>query len=119
MDLLALARNEGGAGGFHEGMKRAHADGAHWMWLMDDDTVPRPDALAELHSQGQKGAEYAQKIKSMATKAVGIGEEIIARAEVVAVREDKPICTLATTIANSAGETCLSGTATTYTVPLD
>jgi acyl dehydratase len=52
-------------------------------------------------------------------KAVGIGEEIIARAEVLSVRQDKPICTLATTIANSAGEICLSGTATTYTVPLD
>jgi acyl dehydratase len=52
-------------------------------------------------------------------KAVGIGEEIIARAEVLTVREDKPICTLSTSIANSAGEICLSGTATTYTVPLD
>lgn len=52
-------------------------------------------------------------------KAVGIGEEIVARAEVVTVRDDKPICTLATTIVNGAGETCLSGTATTYTVPLD
>jgi acyl dehydratase len=52
-------------------------------------------------------------------KAVGIGEEIVARAEVVSVREDKPICNLATTVSNSAGEICLSGTATTYTVPLD
>ncbi|WP_258117482.1 MaoC/PaaZ C-terminal domain-containing protein [Mesorhizobium onobrychidis] len=52
-------------------------------------------------------------------KAVGIGEEIVARAEVLSVREDKPICTLSTTVANSAGEICLSGTATTYTVPLD
>jgi rhamnopyranosyl-N-acetylglucosaminyl-diphospho-decaprenol beta-1,3/1,4-galactofuranosyltransferase len=48
VDLLALPSNEGGAGGFHEGMKRAHADGAEWMWLMDDDTIPEPDALAEL-----------------------------------------------------------------------
>jgi rhamnopyranosyl-N-acetylglucosaminyl-diphospho-decaprenol beta-1,3/1,4-galactofuranosyltransferase len=47
-DLLALPTNEGGAGGFHEGMKRAHAEGAEWLWLMDDDTIPRPDALAEL-----------------------------------------------------------------------
>jgi acyl dehydratase len=52
-------------------------------------------------------------------KAVGVGEEIIARAEVLSVRDDKPICTLATTVANSAGEICLAGTATTYTVPLD
>lgn len=48
IELLALPTNEGGAGGFHEGMKRAHADGAEWMWLMDDDVIPRPDALAEL-----------------------------------------------------------------------
>jgi rhamnopyranosyl-N-acetylglucosaminyl-diphospho-decaprenol beta-1,3/1,4-galactofuranosyltransferase len=48
VDLVALATNEGGAGGFHEGMKRAHADGAEWLWLMDDDTIPAPDALAEL-----------------------------------------------------------------------
>lgn len=47
-DLLALRENVGGAGGFHEGMRTAWADGADWIWLMDDDTMPRPDALAEL-----------------------------------------------------------------------
>ena len=51
-------------------------------------------------------------------KAVGLDEEIVAQAEVLSVRDDKPICTLATTVANSAGEICLTGTATTYTVPL-
>jgi acyl dehydratase len=51
-------------------------------------------------------------------KAVGVDEEIIAKAEVLTVRDDKPICTLATTVENDAGEVCLSGTATTYTVPL-
>src|SRR5918999_5864461 len=29
-------------------MLRAHAAGAEWMWLMDDDVIPEPDALAEL-----------------------------------------------------------------------
>ena len=29
-------------------MKRAHAGGAEWLWLMDDDTVPDPTALGEL-----------------------------------------------------------------------
>jgi acyl dehydratase len=52
-------------------------------------------------------------------KAVGMGEEIVARAEVISVRDDKPICKLATTVSNAAGEICLSGTATTYTVPLE
>ena len=51
-------------------------------------------------------------------KAVGIGETITARVEVLSVRDDKPIATLSTTIRNAAGETCLSGSATTYTVPL-
>lgn len=48
VDLLALPDNQGGAGGFHEGMKRAHADGADWLWLMDDDVIAEPAALAEL-----------------------------------------------------------------------
>ena len=48
VDLLALPTNQGGAGGFHEGLKDAHAGGAEWIWLMDDDTIAEPDALAEL-----------------------------------------------------------------------
>jgi acyl dehydratase len=49
-------------------------------------------------------------------KAVGIGERLTARVEVLSVRDDKPICTLSTTIFNEHGEACLTGTATTYTV---
>ena len=52
------------------------------------------------------------------TKAVGIDEEIVGKVEILEVRGDKPICRIATTIRNAAGEVCLSGTATTYTVPL-
>ena len=51
-------------------------------------------------------------------KAVQVGEEITGRVEVTSVREDKPICTLATSVRNAQGETCLVGTAVTYTVPL-
>jgi acyl dehydratase len=51
-------------------------------------------------------------------KAVGIGDELVARAEVTSVRDDKPICTLATSIRDGSGAICLEGTATTYTVPL-
>ena len=48
VEVLSLHSNEGGAGGFHEGIRRGHAAGAEWLWLMDDDTIPAPDALAEL-----------------------------------------------------------------------
>jgi acyl dehydratase len=51
-------------------------------------------------------------------KAVTVGDEIIARAEVTSVRDDKPICTMVTSVRNAQGEVCLTGTAVTYTVPL-
>lgn len=51
-------------------------------------------------------------------KAVGVDEEITGRVEVTKVRADKPITTLETAIRNADGDICLSGTATTYTVPL-
>lgn len=52
-------------------------------------------------------------------KAVGIDEEITGRVEVTEVRADKPICKLATEVRNGGGEVCLTGTATTYTMPLE
>jgi GT2 family glycosyltransferase len=48
IDLLALPRNTGGAGGFAAGIARALELGATALWLMDDDTLPEPFALAEL-----------------------------------------------------------------------
>jgi len=48
VELLTLPENVGGAGGFHAGLERACEAGAEWAWLMDDDTVPRPDALEAL-----------------------------------------------------------------------
>lgn len=51
-------------------------------------------------------------------KAVLVGEEITGLVEVISVRDDKPICTLRTEVRNAAGEVCLTGSAMTYTVPL-
>ncbi len=45
--LIRLTENTGGAGGFAVGIAAAVADPAtDWVWVMDDDTVPGPDALA-------------------------------------------------------------------------
>jgi GT2 family glycosyltransferase len=52
--LAELARNTGGAGGFAYGIALALAGAADLLWLMDDDTVPGPDALrALLESYGR------------------------------------------------------------------
>ncbi len=45
---VRMPENTGGAGGFHEGMKRAVAGGFDWLWLMDDDLWAAPEALAAL-----------------------------------------------------------------------
>ncbi|MFF2269663.1 glycosyltransferase family 2 protein [Cellulosimicrobium cellulans] len=48
-DVVELSRNTGGAGGFAVGL--AHAVDvldADLVWLMDDDTIPTPDALRAL-----------------------------------------------------------------------
>ena len=50
--VISLDRNTGGAGGFAAGIAAALDVPANvspeWVWLMDDDTIPTPDALAEL-----------------------------------------------------------------------
>lgn len=40
-----LEENIGGAGGFYEGIKAAREDNADWIWIMDDDTIPKEDCL--------------------------------------------------------------------------
>ena len=52
-------------------------------------------------------------------KAVGIGEAITGRVEVVSVRDDKPICKLRVSVVDDAGDICIEGEATTYTMPLE
>jgi GT2 family glycosyltransferase len=48
IDYIQLPENTGGAGGFHEGMKRAYEAGYDWLWLMDDDGYPAATALEEI-----------------------------------------------------------------------
>ncbi|WP_062007130.1 MULTISPECIES: glycosyltransferase [Arthrobacter] len=43
-----LRENVGGAGGFSAGVDRALAEGAQWMWLMDDDVTTVPGAIGAL-----------------------------------------------------------------------
>ena len=40
--------NTGGAGGYREGVRLCLDTGCDWIWLMDDDAEPRPDALERL-----------------------------------------------------------------------
>ncbi|WP_414468862.1 glycosyltransferase family 2 protein [Methanobacterium sp. ACI-7] len=42
---VRMHKNIGGAGGFHEGLKRAYEQGYDWFWLMDDDGIPSQTCL--------------------------------------------------------------------------
>ncbi|MGC8877030.1 glycosyltransferase, partial [Thermus sp.] len=48
VEVLRLPENRGGAGGFHEGMRRGCEAGYDWIWVMDDDLIPKPSALERL-----------------------------------------------------------------------
>jgi GT2 family glycosyltransferase len=45
---VRMQENNGGAGGFYEGVKRSYEKGYDWMWLMDDDGIPSEDCLNKL-----------------------------------------------------------------------
>ena len=48
VDVFRMTHNLGGAGGFAAGIAAALESAADAVWLLDDDTIPQPDALAEL-----------------------------------------------------------------------
>ena len=48
VELVRLERNLGSSGGFHRGIAVAREGDADWLWVMDDDAEPLPDALERL-----------------------------------------------------------------------
>jgi GT2 family glycosyltransferase len=53
--LIRRDTNTGGAAGYHDVLRRAVEDDRHfdWVWSLDDDTIPRPDALERLLDVGE------------------------------------------------------------------
>ena len=48
IDYVRLEGNTGGAGGFQAGIDHAMEQGCDWIWVMDDDSCPAPDALERM-----------------------------------------------------------------------
>lgn len=59
---LRMNENTGGAGGFHEGVKRGYNKGFDWLWLMDDDCLPSINCLEEQLNQTPINA-YSTPVK--------------------------------------------------------
>lgn len=58
-DLLALPDNGGASVGFDEGLRVALQGGATHVWMLDDDTIPFPDALERLLAARDRVPEAA------------------------------------------------------------
>ncbi|MGW6003841.1 glycosyltransferase [Oerskovia enterophila] len=65
-----LPENTGGAGGFATGTEVAYELGLDAMWLMDDDTVPQPEALGELVDGLDRASELLGYLPSFACSLV-------------------------------------------------
>ena len=48
VEVHTLSRNIGASGGFNAGIRVAYQSGADFVWVMDDDVLPKKDALAKL-----------------------------------------------------------------------
>ncbi|GAA6756682.1 hypothetical protein Thermus77420_21580 [Thermus thalpophilus] len=78
VEVLRLPENQGGAGGFHEGMKRAYELGYEWMWLMDDDALPSRTALEELLLFSEEADVVAPGLVNRAGVVYGAGNYFLA-----------------------------------------
>lgn len=69
-EVVVLPRNTGGAGGFATGLAHAVLSlSADLVWLMDDDTVPTPSALAHLLSAR---SSYPGEVTLLGSRAVWV-----------------------------------------------
>ena len=54
LKIYVLSRNTGASGGFSAGFRIAYQLGAAFVWMMDDDVIPEPDALQQLIEARQR-----------------------------------------------------------------
>lgn len=69
-----LNKNIGGAGGFYEGIKLSQEFNPEWLWIMDDDTIPKSDCLEKLIDAKNTVKE---KISYLASSIYGMNNEFM------------------------------------------
>jgi rhamnopyranosyl-N-acetylglucosaminyl-diphospho-decaprenol beta-1,3/1,4-galactofuranosyltransferase len=64
---VRIERNGGGAEGFHYAVRAGVDSGADWIWLMDDDCAPEPDALERLLDSTEASAADTALVAPLVT----------------------------------------------------
>lgn len=76
-EVRTLPTNLGGAGGFAAGVAVALSEHrADWVWLMDDDTVPTPGALAGLAEAVERYGDERDRLSVLSSAAVWVDGRI-------------------------------------------
>ncbi|MEZ0348758.1 MAG: glycosyltransferase [Thermus sp.] len=71
--LVRLEENLGSAGGYARGIEEAYRNGAEFIWLLDDDNCPEPDALEQiLRAYAYLGNDPAHLILALRESQVGM-----------------------------------------------
>jgi rhamnopyranosyl-N-acetylglucosaminyl-diphospho-decaprenol beta-1,3/1,4-galactofuranosyltransferase len=96
VEVLSLAKNGGGAGGFYAGMKHAFEAKFDWIWLMDDDGKPAPDCLRKLleqvpDSDGPRVMVPMQQDTSGRTYGVGVWNKFYVDASAEVSQGERPV----------------------------
>ncbi len=65
--VLTLPENMGGSGGFYSGMKEAMEQECDWIFVADDDAVPRPDMLKKLVEFSENEPELTNTASALCT----------------------------------------------------
>lgn len=70
LDVIPLPENTGNAGGVAAAMERAFSTGADAVWILDDDSWPRPSALAALldNPWDGKSVHHAHQVNPLTGK---------------------------------------------------
>ncbi|MCT7481735.1 glycosyltransferase family 2 protein [Aliarcobacter cryaerophilus] len=77
---VRMNENTGGAGGFYEGVKKGYEKGYDWLWLMDDDGIPKNDCLELLLSKNHIAnflAPLVVRIDKKDEMSFGLGRDLM------------------------------------------
>ena len=89
VDYHRLPDNGGGAAGFAAGLERAVAQGAHWVWLMDDDAMAAPDAFACLFAAADSATDLYGSV-ALAGERLAWGMTLTANTQCAELLADLP-----------------------------
>jgi GT2 family glycosyltransferase len=94
VEILRLVSNTGSAGGFGAGAAWAFEHGYDWIWLLDNDSIPKQEALARLIAAHRRFPKAERPIL-LASKVVWIDGSILPLNVPIIKRKNLPLLYLA------------------------